>query len=160
MNGRVDIMNQPNIFDLYDKIPIAQNPTEYRDAMIGNWNNSILSKTYFSKENIQIIQNGIRAGIYNETNGRYVIAPQDEDTLKVIMRSTFLQYSKNLPNNIRGQVEELNKKVLDYSIKQILGEIQGYIKYKHDVSTLAMPHQLPTLSTMKGQNQLELKPWF
>ena len=43
-----------------------------------------------------------------------MIGPQDCDSLKIIMRSVFLQYSANQPNNISKQITELNKSVLEY----------------------------------------------
>jgi len=60
------------------------------------------------------------------------------------MRSTFLQSAMNLPSDITGQVQALNKLVLDYSVPQIYGEAQGYVKYKNDVSTLVVPIERPT----------------
>ena len=74
------------------------------------------------------------------------------------MRSIFLQNSKNNNINIPNQIEVLNKLVLDYCIPQIYGEAQGYIKYKNDVSTLAVPIDRP-VSTYTN-NSLELKKWF
>ena len=59
------------------------------------------------------------------------------------MRSIFLQNSRNLPGNIQMQINELNKHVLDYAIPQIIGEAEAYIKYKNDVSTLAVPLTRP-----------------
>ena len=56
-NGRVNILEQPtsNIFSLYDKIPINENTTEYRNALKGSFEKSNLSITYFSKQNIEIL---------------------------------------------------------------------------------------------------------
>ena len=48
--------------------------------------NSGISDLYFSKENIQIIQNGLRAGVYKKSNGSYVIDEQNHDELMIIMR--------------------------------------------------------------------------
>jgi len=161
MNGRVDILgpNLPDPFSLYDKIPVAQT-TSYKDALQGNWTKSPLSCAFFSAENIQIIQNGIRAGVYKSSKGRYTVAPQNEDTLKIIMRSIFLQSAMNLPNNITAQIAALNKLVIDYAVPQVRGEAEGYIKYRNDVSTLAVPLSTPVYTSQKGQYPLELKPWF
>ena len=95
-NGRVDIKtpNTSKLFQMYDKIP-AKQCTTYRSATEGLWDETILSQVYFSNQNIQIIQNGIRAGVYNRSNGQYTIGPQDCDSLKIIMRSVFLQYAAN-----------------------------------------------------------------
>ena len=160
MNGRVNITGHNPFmrFQLYDKIANDDKTTAYRDAMTGNWENNNLSNTFFSKENINKIQYGIITGIDKISNGRFKIGKQDEDTLKIIMRSIFLQNSKNNNINIQGQIDVLNKHVLNYCIPQIYSEAQGYIKYKNDVSTLAVPIDRP-VSTYTN-NSLELKKWF
>ena len=159
-NGRVNILgeNHMNCFKLYDKIPVSGGDTYYKTAMVGNWQNTTLSNLFFSKENIIIIQNGIRAGVYNKSNKRFLINAQDEDTLKIIMRSIFLQHSKNKPNQITEQITELNKMVLDYAVPQIMGEAIGYIKYKNDASVMHMPMERPT--NTQDFKTLEHKPWF
>jgi len=161
MNGRVHIMgaNAPDPFLLYDKIPVRNN-TSYNDALQGNWTENALSKAFFDKKNIQTLQNGLREGVYELSKGRYVIGQQNEDTLKIIMRSTFLQSSLNQPTNISGQLQALNQLVLNYAVPQVCGEAESYIKYKSDVSNLAVPMTRPTYVSTAGQNTLELKPWF
>ena len=124
---------------LYDKIPINSKSSTYTDTLTGNWEPNMLSKVYFSAGNVRIVQNAIKAGVYKQSNGKFVIGDQDEDTLKIIMRSIFLQRSANMQNNITQQVEGLNKLVADYCVPQILGKADGYIKYKRDVSTMAIP---------------------
>jgi hypothetical protein len=141
-----------------DRIPVNQ-CSSFREAMVGNWNDTALSVAFFSGQNIKILQNGIRAGVYNKSNGQYVIGEQNCDELKIIMRSVFLQYSKNLSVDIPGQIEKLNKYVLIYAVNQVYGEADGYMKYKRDASTLVVPLSTPIL-TYSSDKQLELKPWF
>jgi hypothetical protein len=159
-NGRVDIFTPKttDLFQMYDKIPVNQ-CTTLRNPTEGLWDNTLLSDIFFSRENIQIIQNGIRAGVYEKSNGKYIIGNQECETLKIIMRSLFLQYSANQPNNIKAQVEQLNAMVLDYCIPQVYGEAQGYHKYIVDASTMYTPMAPPILST-NNDKQLILKPWF
>ena len=159
-NGRVDIKtpNTSELFQMYDKIP-ANQCTTFRNATEGLWTENSLSNAFFSLQNIQIIQNGIRAGVYKRSNGQYVIGPQDCDSLKIIMRSVFLQNAANQPNNIKQQVAELNKMVLDYCIQQVYSEAQGYMKYINDASTLVVPISHPVMAN-DNDRQLELKPWF
>lgn len=159
-NGRVDIKypNTSNLFNMYDKIP-AHQCTTFRNATEGLWNDTILSDLFFSQQNIQIIQNGIRAGVYKMSNGQYVIGPQDCDALKIIMRSIFLQYSANQPNNITEQISALNQMVINYCIEQVYGEAQGYVKYLDDASTLVVPIAPPVM-TKNNDKELVLKPWF
>ena len=159
-NGRIDIKtpNTSTLFQMYDKIPANQCVT-FRNATEGLWSQTPLSQAFFSQQNIQIIQNGIRAGVYNRSNGQYVIGPQDCDSLKIVMRSVFLQYSANQPNNYQQQITQLNKTVLEYCIQQVYSEAQGYMKYVDDASTLVVPLAHPVM-TSNNDRQLELKPWF
>lgn len=164
-NGRIDIINKTqspdlsNLFAMYDKIPANQCAT-FREPTLGQWDETNLSKAYFSTENIQIIQNGIRSGVYKKSNQQYVVAPQDCDSLKIIMRSVFLQHSANQTDNISKQISELNKIVLDYCIFNVYSEAQSYMKYLHDVSTLAVPLATPIVETYKDKNNYLMPNWF
>lgn len=160
-NGRVDVLNQedPNArFQMFEKIAKRNKSTSYADALEGILETSVLSDVYFSEGNIQILQNAIRSNVYKISNSKYNIPQQNIDQLKIIMRSTFLQYSKNSAIDITGQVEELNQLVLDYCIPFIYNECIGYVKYLQDQSTLVMPlerEQRPD----REYKQLQLKPF-
>ena len=159
-NGRVDIL-APKVehqFELYDKIP-AHQCTTYRDAMIGNWTNTELSNTFFSSRNIETIQTDLQRGVYEMSKGQYTIGPQNCDTLKIIMRSIFLQYSANMKNDIPQQIDALNSLVLDYAVPQVYGGVESYMKYKRDASTLAVPLARPQQPGNKTKT-LELKRFF
>ena len=51
-NGRIDIMgpNTGDLFQLYDKVPINDEFTDHKDALVGNWENTVLSKACFQKK--------------------------------------------------------------------------------------------------------------
>lgn len=159
-NGRVNIKspNTSALFQMYDKIPANQCVT-YRNATEGLLDSTPLSLAFFSQQNIQILQNGIRAGVYKRSNGQYVIGPQDCDSLKIIMRSVFLQHSINNPNDISEQIVELNKIVLNYCVQQVYSEAQGYMKYVDDASTLVVPIAHPVQSSNTDRT-IEFKSWF
>ena len=127
-NGRINIMgpNTGDIFTLYHQKPINSKSTTYKNALVGNQQESLLSQAFFSAENITIIQNAIKAGVYHLSKGKHIIGNQDEDTLKIIMRSTFLQFSSNRKDNITEQISDLNQLVVDYSIPQINSEADAY----------------------------------
>ena len=158
-NGRINIMgpNKDPLFGLYSE-DNNNKSTSYKNAMVGNLENTLLSNAFFSAENIQIIQNSIKAGVYHLSNGQHVIGNQDEDTLKIIMRSIFLQFSNNNPNNITQQITDLNKLVTEYCIPNINNEADAYLKYKKDVSTLAVPHARP--KSTYHSNTLHFKGFF
>ncbi len=160
-NGRVNIMgeNTSAVFALSDRIPVNQ-MSSYRDAMTGNWNNTPLSTAFFSRENIQALQNGIRVGVYNRSNQQYLIGNQNSDELKIIMRSIFLQNAKNTPENIPFQIDVLNKLVLEYAVHQVYGEAEGYMKYKRDASTLVTPIDPPVMSKCNDKQLLYKKNLF
>ena len=64
-----------------------------------------------------------------------------------------------LPSGIPAQIAALNKLVLDYAVRQVYGEAEGYMKYKRDVSTMYCPIAPPVMSTTNDK-QLLLKKWF
>jgi hypothetical protein len=160
LNGRVNIVDIPEDvrFQMYEKIAVKNKTTEYRDPLVGIMENNILSEVYFSKENIQIVQNGLRAGVYELSAQKYNVPPQNMDTLKIIMRSIYLQYAEHQSDNITGQVERLNRLVLEYVVPNVYNEADGYIKYCRDQSTLVTPMDHP-MQTDRDFKQLELKPW-
>jgi hypothetical protein len=168
-NGRINLYSkqkttydEPDIsklFSMYDKIPANQSTT-LREPSLPQFDETTLSRTYFSDENIRIIQNGIRAGVYKKSNGQYTIGYQDYDAIKIIMRSIFLQHSVNLSTNITQQIEELNSMVLNYCISTVYLEAQGYLKYLHDASTLAVPIAHPILACENDKRNHKLPNWF
>ena len=161
-NGRVNIIEPENPdarFQMQEKNAVRNKATPYNEALTGQIENNALSQVFFSAENIQIIQNGLRAGVYKLSDNKFVIPQQNIDTLKTVMRVMFLQYAEYHPTQVTKQVERLNKIVLDYVIPSVYGESLGYLKYLQDQSTLVVPIQLPVQHD-RVYKQLELKPWF
>ena len=76
------------------------------------------------------------------------------------MRSVFLQHAANQAQNISGQIEELNKIVLEYCIFHVYSEAQGYIKYLSDVSSLAVPLAPPIMEAQRDKNNYLMPNWF
>ena len=126
--------------------------------MTGNWENTPMSIAYFSRENKQILQNGIRAGVFRASGGKYKIAEQSDENLSMIMRAMYLQHSANQPTHIREQIQAINQHVLDYCIPKIYGEVKGYLRYLYDASTLVVPLANPNY--VSKDKVLELKPFF
>ena len=83
-NGRVDILGPigPQ-FHFSDKIPINE-CVSFRDALTGSWDETQLSCAFFSMENINILQNAIKRGVYDKSNKQFVIGQQDCDELNII----------------------------------------------------------------------------
>ena len=162
-NGRANIIENPDptaVFKMQERIALKNKSTAYNSALAGNdWEDNLLSHVFFSAENIQIIQNGIRAGVYAQSNNQYLIGPQDCDSLKIVMRSIYLQYSANMPGHISNQIESLNQMVLNFCIQQVYSEAKGYMKYLSDASNMYDPIAHPVLAK-ENDKELVLKPWF
>lgn len=155
-NGRINII-EPDLktkFAMMDRNPI-DSKNSFGDALTGIWQNSQLSEVFFSAANMKLLQNEMKVGVYNLSNKQFVICEQNYDNLKIIMRSIFLEKSKNQPNNITEQISELNQCVLDFAVPQIYNQLISYHKYQRDISTIQAPLPLPQLS--KAPKQLTMK---
>ena len=170
-NGLVDILDEnknediSNKFRLMDKIPVKTVNT-ICSPEIGNVETSILSKAFFSNENINIIQNAIIKGVYDKT--KKIIDRQDTTQLVAVMRRIYMEGCRGefidvsvSRRNIsdRDLIVSLNNRVINISVNSIKNELIAYLKYREDISTMAIPQDLPILLNTKSKT-LELKPWF
>ena len=162
-NGRVNIISQPDpdaVFKMQERIFLKNKSTSFSSALSGNdWEDNLLSQVFFCGGNIQIIQNGLRSGVYELSKHDIILPPQNIDQLKIIMRSIYFQFAENKSDHISEQVERLNKIVLDEIIPKVYNEAMGYLKYMQDQSSLVVPMERP-LHHDRNYKQLELKPWF
>ncbi len=162
-NGRVNLEEpeNPNArFQMFERIAVKNKATEYRDPLTGVWEDTMLSRVFFSKGNVQILQNGLRAGVYERSGEReIVLPPQSIDVLKTFMRDTFIQYSTFEPDNITNQVERINTLLLEQLVPMLYSEAIGYLKYLEDNSRLVVPMELPQHHD-RVYKQLELKPYY
>ena len=92
-----------------------------------------LNTTFFSLANKQIIQNAIRHDVWQRTPSRHIIGEQSDTELEIIMRSIYLQYSTNREAHIRNQVTDLNRRVVEHSVPNIINNIQQQVAYKEDL---------------------------
>uniref|UniRef100_A0A6C0CS22 Minor capsid protein P8 central region domain-containing protein n=1 Tax=viral metagenome TaxID=1070528 RepID=A0A6C0CS22_9ZZZZ len=158
INGRINILTDSSRI----LIPEVQrkevnNKTFYAEALIGGFSPTPVSNLFFSTNNIDILQDGIRYSIYKRTNKQYVIGRQNDHDLKIVMRSIYLQYGRNLPTDIVGQVKELNSRVLEWTVNEVLSNLKQYQVYRKDASTLPMPMDYGSFVTQKGTKTLETK---
>jgi len=155
MNGRINFEGGTPCF-LQDKIA-KDSKTTYNNLQYTQ-QNTVVSNLFFSSKNVNIIQNGIRAGVYKMSCEKYTIDNQSLDSLNVIMRAIYLQNSVNMPDKVTEQIESLNKIVIGYCVPRIYGEVQGYMRYMEDASTLAVPLDKPI--SVYTDKTLELKSFF
>lgn len=154
LNGRV---NAVSAVASYNFKTTQDNTTENNTNLISrNMNCTDVSAIFLSDDNVNLLQTGIRNKILNLSNGKYNIGKQSDIDLKIIMRSIYFQYGKNTSNNVRAQVLDLNTRVLDWCVPEILSNIKQSDKYIMDISTLPVPLDRPNLTTQKGLRTLEI----
>jgi len=150
MNGRVIFDNKPGTtYNLYEN---ERSPYEFKNSLKSINSENVLNRTFFSQNNIDMIQNTIINEIIKRTG--YKIARQSELQLQIIMRSIFLQYAKNAPCNIKQQIIDLDRKVIDYSVDRIITEISQYLEYKDTINKLPTPLSHPTNLSNAGEKSL------
>jgi len=120
--------------------------------------NTHLSVTFFSPANVTLLESGIKAEVYRLSNQTHLIDKQDYDQMYMIMRSIFLQHARHQEGNIPKQIEDLNRRVIEYCAPRILTEIVSYIHYKKDISTLVVPLDKP--KSVSKDKSIEFKRFF
>jgi hypothetical protein len=161
-NGRVNIIDDDSIKYKKKNPTIIQKPiiSDSKGTISQSITNNKLSDLYFSNINIKKIQLLIITKVYQDSEQRFQINEQNEQELLIIMRSYYLQYSKNLDSNINKQVNELNQMVVEWCSSNIISNIEQYLNYKKVCSTLPMPLERAQLPTQKGTKTLEIKSFI
>jgi len=93
---------------------------------------SELSIAFFSTQNINLIQAKIRYSIFNKSGKK--IGNQSPEELMTVMRSVYLQNSKNQSLNIATQVQELNSIVLVFCVKEIYALLEQQMMYLKEIN--------------------------
>jgi hypothetical protein len=114
--GRVPNINDPATFQfaarpykLYSDGPSVIGDDPRRDLVGHLHKETPLNAVYFSTANIDRLQQAIHEQVLAMSGGKFDIGRQSDDDLRLIMRSYYLMFSRNDPNNIAGELEELNR---------------------------------------------------
>ena len=158
INGRINVSgNQDGL--AYKNNNEKQNLCNYAtEAISHTTNRTPLSDLFFSQQNMDIVQLGMRNMILNKTNGAYNIGKQNETELKIIMRAMFIQHAKyrtDIPVNV--QIQEINRQVLNFAVPRIISSLNMKRKYLQDIQQLPMPLEHAKSMSTKGTKELELK---
>lgn len=160
-NGRVDLLSPMGPFQIKPSQDSRNNTALFsQEANRGQISRNPISDIYFCTSNVNVLQDGIRYKVWKETGERYVIGKQSDQELRIVMRSIYYQYAKHLPNDVVGQVRDLNAKVIEWVVPEILSNLRQYEKYRQDASQLPMPMERGPLLTQKGTKTLELKTFI
>lgn len=153
-NGRVIMNNTQNVKDMSMIEGNKPNNNFQVESLYGIQETSKLNQLFFSKKNMDIIQNNIRYTVYNKTNKKHIIDKQSDIELQIIMRSTYLQFSPNLEYNYKEQLEYLNGLVVEWCVAHIIPQLEQYIGYLKEVEYMPLPIDLPVNLSSKGSRTL------
>lgn len=125
-----------------------------RIALQGIQQDTPLNQLFFSKANVDIIQELIRYNVWLNSEKKYVIGRQSDIELQLVMRSIFLQHAKNLPCNLQSQIKELNRLVLLDVLPGILSQVEQYLGYLKRTEYLPVPISHPENVSSAGTRTL------
>lgn len=132
-NGRIFIAPDEAVRP-YELFKTSTQPQQTDTSIISNIVvPNALSRTYFSNDNIERLQLMIIDAVYKTCQKK--ISRQSYQELQIIMKSMYLQYGRNLPYDIEGQVATLNKYVVDECVRIIIPNVLQYNKYMNDITS-------------------------
>ena len=141
--------------------PFQLNPSGqtvgFNEALKGTISKNPLSDLFFSVQNIEALQQGIRYLVYTQSCNKHVIDRQSEADLRIVMRSVYLQNAKHQPDNVVEQVRELNTFVLRWCVPKIINEVDSYLQYRNEISKNPVPIERSQNDNVYGTKSLELK---
>jgi hypothetical protein len=113
-----------------------------------------LGEVFFSPDNINRLQNKIKKSVFIETKGKYKLQiDQNESDLLIVMRAVYIQDSYNAPYRIIHQVKELNEKVINRILPDMISNIKQNEEYLNVIDKPMDPIPLPV-----NVNTLVLSP--
>ena len=151
-NGLVDFNNNIRYVDF------KQNPRNIcnyqHDALKGNLINNPVASLFFCSKNIFAIQLGIKNMVMNKTCGRIRVGDQSVDELLIIMRSIYLEHSKNSILDIVRQVRDMNGMVLSFAVPRIIEEVDMHNSYIERITKLPVPLEHAKNDSVKGSKTI------
>ena len=123
-------------------------------------NNTPLNTVFFSQSNVANLQQKIHDAVLAMSKGEYNLSPQSEADLMLIMRSYYLQYGENNPNNVATELDDLNNRVVAFAANRIMVEVVAYKRFRKDILDFPEPIARPMDMQIYGTRTGELKSFF
>lgn len=120
--------------------------------------NTSLNEQFFGQANIDLLQARI-AGEVRQMVGA-TIGRQSDPDLMIVMRSYYLQYANNDPNDVAGELAELNDRVVGFCSNRIAVEVEAYRYFRKDILDFPTPIARPVDVQIYGTRTGELKSFF
>ena len=113
----------------------------------------ILEKYFFSDENAELINKQLILRVYEKSNKQFLIANQKKEDLLIVMRYVFIEYGRNLPYDVKGQIKDLNCRVVSEILPNVMTNADQKIGYLRDINTQPVGPPLP-ISTGRVERTL------
>lgn len=156
-------LESPGNFNFTERKDVELTGSNTRHLFRNLYGETPLTFLFFSKQNINNIQDVIRHLIYKELF--QVIDYQDNTELMIVMRSIFLEYHRHpkllTPNmseqektkiskQYTDEVKRLNELVINDTVPRIISQLQQYMDYLKDCSTPRTIMDKPESTSVSG----------
>jgi hypothetical protein len=120
-------INDNNVYDTQHSCNIDDN---YSDLM---------KETFFSLENMDIIQNKIIEVVFYSSEKKLRVNKIKSETLIQVMNHMWTNFCRFLPYKLKEQIYDLNMKVVEYVVPLLLKEYTFYLNYLRDSDRASLP---------------------
>jgi hypothetical protein len=156
----------------YETIDVPKNIKNYNMPLYGNnpndnWGNisdnvlkgaltsTPLSELFFSRDNINRLQQMIKSEVFKRSNGKYLMKTnQNESDLIIVMRAVYISDALNAPYRIVHQVKKLNHLVIERIVDEMITNIKTNEEYLNQLDKPINPIPLPVCSASAGRRTL------
>ena len=160
--GRLPLSDQEARLTVPPAVMIAPEPYLVSSMMKENiqyrHNNTPLNGQFFSQGNIDLLQARIQGDVRQMVGAS--IDRQSDPDLMMVMRSYYLQYARNDPNDAQGELAELNDRVVAFCANRIAVEVEAYRYFRKDILDFPDPIARPIDVQIYGTRTGELKSFF
>ena len=147
-------------YSLYSPGPALFENTHRQDLVGHLHKETPLNSVFFSQSNIEHIQQAVHDQVMLMSGNKYNIDRQNDDDIKIIMRSYYLMYGKNNPKMVSQELEDLNRRTIGYISGKVFSEVDIHMFYRKDIEQFAPPIANPTNVHVYGSRSNELKSFF
>lgn len=110
-----------------------------------------LNTAFFSKKNIDDIQNAVKKDVFIRSGKKHVISRQSDEQLLIIMQSVFINNTYNIEVYIENQIGELNRIVVKECTKIIMPNIEQFIGYLDNIDKPVIPMAYGKATSSAGE---------
>jgi hypothetical protein len=107
-----------------------------------------LSDAFFSDFNKETIHQHLMSDVKAKTG--YDIDRQPDADILGLMRKVYINMASNYYDNVRGQVEHMNSKVVAEAVGLVMTGVLQQISYLQDISTNPIPLEIPINTSTYG----------